>query len=143
VTGNNDGEVTLQEFTSYYEDVGGSIDSDEYFVMMVESAWGVQESDNYVTERWAEIKETVAQKCAQKCSEGANEAEKCKKIMKNFDDDETDSLSRAQFVKASERLGFPPDMRESDLQIIFENSELDGEGKLKITSFSQAVTKSA
>ncbi len=37
--GNNDGIVTMQEWTDYYTDLSMSTPSDEYFVRMMESTW--------------------------------------------------------------------------------------------------------
>lgn len=37
--GNNDGKVTMNEFTDYYTDLSMSTPSDEYFVRMMESTW--------------------------------------------------------------------------------------------------------
>ena len=37
--GNNDGQVTKQEWDDYYTDLSMSTPSDEYFVRMMESTW--------------------------------------------------------------------------------------------------------
>lgn len=37
--GNNDGEVSRDEFFDYYTDLSMSTPSDEYFVRMMESTW--------------------------------------------------------------------------------------------------------
>ena len=37
--GNNDGQVSKQEFVDYYTDLSMSTPSDEYFVRMMESTW--------------------------------------------------------------------------------------------------------
>mmetsp|Transcript_12643 Transcript_12643/g.23060 ORF Transcript_12643/g.23060 Transcript_12643/m.23060 type:complete len:2081 (+) Transcript_12643:183-6425(+) len=39
VGGEVDGMVTFQEFCNYYENLGSSIDSDEYFELMIRNAW--------------------------------------------------------------------------------------------------------
>jgi len=44
--GNNDGQITMDEFMDYYTDVSCSISSDEYFVQMMESAWQCPEDDS-------------------------------------------------------------------------------------------------
>ena len=36
-----DGKVTFEEFASYYDDLSGMIDSDDYFCFMVARAWGL------------------------------------------------------------------------------------------------------
>jgi len=37
--GNNDGKVSMKEWTDYYTDLSMSTPSDEYFVRMMESTW--------------------------------------------------------------------------------------------------------
>jgi Ca2+-binding EF-hand superfamily protein len=37
--GKVDGKVTLEEFTNYYQDVSASIDSDDYFELMMRNSW--------------------------------------------------------------------------------------------------------
>lgn len=39
VGGVHDGKVTQQEFVNYYSNIGGSIDSDDYFELMIRNAW--------------------------------------------------------------------------------------------------------
>ena len=42
VNGNpRDGRVTLDEFMEYYANVGATIDSDEYFSIMMNNSWNV------------------------------------------------------------------------------------------------------
>lgn len=38
-TQDKDGIVTFNEFCDYYSDVSASIDSDEYFAVMMQNAW--------------------------------------------------------------------------------------------------------
>lgn len=44
--GNGDGAVTKEEFFDYYTDLGISLPSDDYFVQMMESTWGVSENED-------------------------------------------------------------------------------------------------
>lgn len=43
-TTDKDGIVTRAEFMEYYKDVAASIDTDEYFVVMMENAWKIAEA---------------------------------------------------------------------------------------------------
>mmetsp|Transcript_8014 Transcript_8014/g.21040 ORF Transcript_8014/g.21040 Transcript_8014/m.21040 type:complete len:405 (-) Transcript_8014:1690-2904(-) len=40
--GDKDGQVTWEEFKSYYEEISSSIDRDDYFLMMVRKAWKLE-----------------------------------------------------------------------------------------------------
>lgn len=44
--GNNDGIVSRQEWFDYYTDLGISLPSDDYFVQMMESTWGISENED-------------------------------------------------------------------------------------------------
>ena len=43
--GNNDGVITLNEWVDYYTDLSMSLPSEEYFVAMMESVWGMCEDE--------------------------------------------------------------------------------------------------
>eukprot|EP00760_Papus_ankaliazontas_P008555 PhM_4_TR13886/c0_g1_i1/m.56466 len=47
VGGEKDGIVTPQEFENYYSNVSASIDDDKYFVLMMNSAWRMEEYAKY------------------------------------------------------------------------------------------------
>ena len=44
--GNNDGVVSREEWFDYYTDLGISLPSDDYFVQMMESTWGISELED-------------------------------------------------------------------------------------------------
>ena len=44
--GNNDGKVSWEEWNDYYTDLGISLPSDDYFVQMMESTWGISENED-------------------------------------------------------------------------------------------------
>mmetsp|Transcript_27035 Transcript_27035/g.23864 ORF Transcript_27035/g.23864 Transcript_27035/m.23864 type:complete len:303 (+) Transcript_27035:15-923(+) len=44
--GNNDGVITKQEWVDYYSDLSMSLPSDDYFVQMMESVWGILEDED-------------------------------------------------------------------------------------------------
>ena len=43
--GNNDGKISMQEWTDYYTDLSMSLPSEEYFIKMMESVWGMCEDE--------------------------------------------------------------------------------------------------
>lgn len=40
--GAKDGTVTLSEFENYYSNISGSVDSDDYFELMMRNAWHIR-----------------------------------------------------------------------------------------------------
>jgi len=40
-THKKDGIVTIEEFEDYYKDMSASIDSDDYFELMIRNAWHI------------------------------------------------------------------------------------------------------
>ena len=40
---NKDGRVTLEEWEQYYSDLSANIDTDDYFALMMERVWGLEE----------------------------------------------------------------------------------------------------
>lgn len=47
--GNDDGVITKQEWNDYYTDLSSSLPTDEYFVQMMESVWGIMEDEDSET----------------------------------------------------------------------------------------------
>ena len=47
VGGVKDGKVTRQEFENYYANVGASIDSDDYFELMIRNAWHISGGEGW------------------------------------------------------------------------------------------------
>ena len=41
--GNNDGQVSHQEWVDYYTDLSMSVPSDDYFALMMKQVWGIEE----------------------------------------------------------------------------------------------------
>ena len=44
--GNNDGVITKKEWDDYYTDLSMSLPTDEYFIQMMESVWGITEDED-------------------------------------------------------------------------------------------------
>ena len=57
-----DGQVTAEEFEEYYNNVSASIDTDEYFALMMKSAWKLDEYSKTYGRGWKGEEETKAPK---------------------------------------------------------------------------------
>src|SRR5690606_3220851 len=47
VGGVKDGEVTREEFTNYYTNLGANIDNDDYFELMIRNAWRISGGEGW------------------------------------------------------------------------------------------------
>ena len=45
--------VTLEEFTEYYSNVSASIDNDQYFELMMNNAWRLNEANKSYSKGWS------------------------------------------------------------------------------------------
>jgi len=45
--------VTYDEFTEYYNNISASIDNDEYFALMMNNAWKINDGDRTYGKGWS------------------------------------------------------------------------------------------
>jgi len=104
--GIKDGKVTFAEFTAYYEDLGSSIPSDEYYVAMMRSVWKLKpqitKDGSSPIEKYMRL---LAKKIQQKTKTGQRESLTLKRIFDFFDSDESRAITIEEFSAALERLG--------------------------------------
>jgi len=115
-----DGRVTFDEFKSYYQDLGASIPSDEYFVAMMQSVWKIRAASAAACEHDSMIKTytgLLKQKVAQKTKTGQRLSLTLKGIFDFFDADESKAITKGEFSQALVRLGIP--LNDKDLGIFF------------------------
>jgi len=118
--GIKDGKITFAEFAAYYEDLGSSIPSDEYYVAMIRSVWklkpkvskdGSSPIDTYMR--------LLAKKIQQKTKTGQRESLTLKRIFDFFDADESKAITIDEFKSALERLGLM--LKDADLKCFFDH----------------------
>jgi len=114
-SGTKDGKITFAEFQSYYEDLGSSIPSDEYFVGMMQSVWklkpaGAKPVDSSIA-KWMTILRNKAQ---QKTKTGKRLSLTLKSIFGFFDGDESGAVTKQEFSQALVRLGVHINKKETD-----------------------------
>ena len=62
IGGKPDGKVTMEEFEEYYANVSASIDTDEYFELMMKNAWKLDEAAKVYNKGWRRDEEAKAPK---------------------------------------------------------------------------------
>lgn len=116
--GTKDGKITFDEFKSYYEDLGSSIPSDEYFVGMMQNVWkfsatasGAAEPVEASIAKWMTLLRNKAQ---QKTKTGKRLSLTLQSIFKFFDGDESGAVTKDEFNKALVQLGVHINDKELD-----------------------------
>jgi len=104
--GTKDGKITFDEFAGYYEDLGASVPSDQYFVEMMQSCWKIKpaakKSDDTPLAKWIAL---LKKKTQQKTKTGQRMTLTLKKIFSFFDGDESGAITKDEFVQTLVRLG--------------------------------------
>lgn len=90
--GNNDGQVTWNEFYDYYSDLSMSTPSDEYFVRMMESTWQVAENEDGETTK-STVKHLHTEVKSRILQLAKNDPSLLKKIFSDFDLNGTETLT--------------------------------------------------
>lgn len=105
--GTKDGKITFGEFAAYYQDLGSSIPSDEYFVTMMTSVWklsAAKKNKASPVEKWVRI---LKKKVKQKTKTGQRLTLTLKGIFDFFDGDESGAITEDEFSQALLRMGLP------------------------------------
>lgn len=50
--------VTKEEFEEYYNNISGSIDNDQYFELMINNSWKINEGDRSHGKGWSNAEDT-------------------------------------------------------------------------------------
>jgi Ca2+-binding EF-hand superfamily protein len=137
--GNDDGTVTMKEFTEYYADLSASIPSDEYFVEMMESTWMMTEKAYSAAEdeKLEHVMTALRDRIRTRSRPGSNPAMELRGAFKFFDSDETGHLTIDEFRQALERMGIP--MHRRDVGALFARYDTDGSGTLTYDEFVAQV----
>ena len=110
-----DGMVTLDEWIAYYEEVSSSIDTDDYFGVMITKCWSCLKTlapdgktlvpaISYVPAYEINTLEKILRKSIyQKAKKGASESRTVEEAFKQFDTDKSGKVSVKEFTKAMEQ----------------------------------------
>lgn len=135
--GQKDGRITKEEFVGYYEDLGASIPSDEYFVQMMENCWKIKrEGAAAEATNVSKLLNMLKAKVAVKTKSGKSKALMLQKTFKFFDSDEGGHIGPKEFQLTMTNYGIPLTKKElSDFFDFFAGDD----GKITIKEFVDAM----
>lgn len=134
-----DGTVTKTEFFDYYTDLSSSIPTDDYFVAMMESAWGISENESAELEALCDRFELMlVTKAEQKAkSKGGSGRRDVQAAFNHFDKDESGAVTRQEFAEACLLFGIPLERRQ--IEALFSRYDPDGSGTITSNEFCAKV----
>jgi len=140
VKGNNDGVISKEEWYTYYSDLGVSIPSDEYFVQMIESVWGISEDEDLDSYQ-EKIKQYVeyVHSQLQALTGGSTDEHLVRKIFEDFDLNQNDMITIDEFANMVAKLEISVERKY--LRGIFRHIDLDRSGAIEFNEFFDFATK--
>lgn len=142
----HDGVVYFEEFENYYADIGATIDNDDYFVLMVESAWRdtpkkdeisdaparrqERSWEGHVTRNIRELLEVLRSRLTERGSIGIAKLAKTFHIM---DRDNSRTISQQEFQYAMR--DFQVELSPEEVQLVARHFDRDGDGSIDYDEF--------
>ena len=132
--GNNDGVITRQEWNDYYSDLSMSLPSDQYFVEMMESTWGMVEDDDsevnqdHIRELTKLIRERLL-----KMSNQTSDEYLLRKIFNYFDANESGNITIDELAAMLAKLQISVERKY--LSGIMKHIDSDNNGAIEFNEF--------
>ena len=124
-----DGQVDVDEFCMFYNDISAGIPSDDYFVYTAECVWGIVEDAAAIFNRKLDDIERLFLMKAKEIAKGNEIEEKAMfRVFKFFDSDASGDLDKAEFANAMRRFGIP--LTQEQLDAFFLRYDDDGGGEV-------------
>ena len=133
--GNNDGQITMQEWNDYYTDLSMSLPSDEYFVRMMESVWQICEDETATVsaEQIKHLTKTMRAKLLD-FSGGQTEEMVLRNTFREFDLNENGVLSSDELQALLVRLQMSVERKY--LTALLNKFDRNGNGVIEFEEFS-------
>jgi len=137
--GNQDGEISWQEWSGYYRDISASIPSDDYFVGMMENVWKVREDGKAdpIMNRIDSLLEILKEKVRQKTKAGQDEKTTLKAAFQHFDKDESGAVSPDEFACTLKNFGI--NLESNELNAFFRKFDPDSSGSITYKEFGSGL----
>jgi Ca2+-binding EF-hand superfamily protein len=132
--GNDDGIVSRQEWDDYYTDLSMSLPSDDYFVTMMESVWGIWEdedcqvSKDHIRELTKLIRERLL-----KMSDQSSDEYVLRKVFNYFDANESGNITIDELAAMMAKLQISVDRKY--LNGIMKVVDSDNNGAIEFNEF--------
>lgn len=132
--GNNDGVITKQEWDDYYTDLSMSTPSDEYFVQMMESVWGIAEDENSEVnkEYVSELVKLIRQRLLTMSNKSQDEFI-LRKVFNYFDVNESGNITIDELAAMMAKLQLSVDRKY--LNGIMKRIDSDNNGAIEFNEF--------
>jgi Ca2+-binding EF-hand superfamily protein len=132
--GNNDGVITKQEWDDYYTDLSMSTPSDEYFVQMMESVWGIAEDETSEAnvEYVSELVKLIRQRLLTMSNQSSDEYI-LRKIFNYFDVNESGNITIDELAAMMAKLQLSVDRKY--LNGIMKRLDADNNGAIEFNEF--------
>ncbi|CAG9313621.1 unnamed protein product [Blepharisma stoltei] len=148
--GQNDQKITREEFQEYYNNISMSIDNDQYFELMMTNTWKLNETAAPREERKEETKGEARYQGPTRESAAIFEAFRAKlaargtrgiigiqRTFKIIDDDNSKTLSRAEFTKGIH--DFRVSISDEEITILFNGIDRDRSGTVDFDELIRAI----
>lgn len=133
--GNNDGKIQLEEWVDYYSDLSMSLPSEEYFVKMMESVWGMceDEGEAVTKEQLAHLIKTMRHKLLD-FSNHSTEELVLKNAFREFDLNNNGVISSDELQAMLVKLQISVDRRF--ISALLRKFDKNGNGVIEFDEFS-------
>jgi Ca2+-binding EF-hand superfamily protein len=132
--GNNDGVITKQEWDDYYTDLSMSLPSDEYFVRMMESVWGIMEDEDSEVnqDHIRELVKLVRERLL-KMSNQSSEEYVLRKLFNYFDANDSGNITMDELAAMLAKLQISVERRY--LNGLMKRIDSDNNGSIELNEF--------
>lgn len=154
--GNRDGQITLEEWMAYYEELSASIETDDHFDQMITGAWAPLFDRNQagkdalpppVSTTEIDALEKKLIEAIRARSSGSSETQALEKVFKQFDTNKSGTIDLVEFCTAMERFGMATSNDGVSgctprlMAALFERYDTDGMGSLSYAEFVRGIFK--
>jgi Ca2+-binding EF-hand superfamily protein len=136
--GNNDGVITKKEWDDYYTDLSMSLPTDDYFVAMMESVWGITEDeDSEANQDYVrELVSLIRQRLLSMSNESSDEYV-LRKVFNYFDANESGNITIDELAAMVAKLKISVERKY--LNGIMKRIDSDNNGSIEFNEFLNFV----